>query len=58
MVKLTENELVTIKVALFSHMQIIKKDIEQAKREEKDTSFQEQTLREAQQTFETLSFAE
>jgi hypothetical protein len=54
-VKLTENELVTIKVALFSHMQIIK--IEQAKLEEKDVSFQEQALREAQQAFEALSFA-
>ena len=56
--KLTENELVTIKVALFSHMQIIKKDIEQAKREGKDTSFQEQALQDAQQAFEALNFAQ
>jgi low affinity Fe/Cu permease len=56
--KLTENELVTIKVALFSHMQQMRKDIEQAKRQGKDTSFQEQALQEAQQAFEALSFAQ
>ncbi|WP_238979986.1 hypothetical protein [Geobacillus sp. YHL] len=56
-IKLTENELVTIKVALFSHMQHIRKDIEQAKQEGKDTSFQEQALAEAQQAFEALNFA-
>ena len=56
--KLTENEFVTLKVALFSHMQIIKKDMEQAKREGKDTSFQEQALAEAQQAFEALNFAQ
>ncbi|ASA96521.1 hypothetical protein [Anoxybacillus flavithermus] len=55
--KLTENELVTIKVALFSHMQQMRKDIEQAKRQGKDTSFQEQALQEAQQAFEALNFA-
>ena len=56
--KLTENELVTLKVALYSHMQIIRKDIEQAKREGKDTSFQEQALAEAQQAFEALNFVQ
>lgn len=56
--KLTENELVTIKTALFSHMQHIRKDIEQAKQKGKDTSFQEQALAEAQQAFEVLNFAE
>ncbi|AKS37680.1 hypothetical protein NP92_04220 [Anoxybacillus gonensis] len=55
--KLTENELVAIKVALFSHMQQMRKDIEQAKREGKDTSFQEQALQDAQNAFEALSFA-
>jgi hypothetical protein len=57
-VKLTENELVTLKVALFLHIQHIRKDIEQAKREGKDTSFQEQALQDAQQAFEALNFAE
>lgn len=56
--KLTENELVTLKVALYSHMQIIRKDMEQAKREGKDTSFQEQALQDAQQAFEALNFAQ
>ena len=56
--KLTENELVTLKVAIFSHMQHIRKDIEQAKREGKDTSFQEQALQDAQQAFEALNFAQ
>lgn len=56
--KLTENELVTIKVALFSHMQQMRKDIEQAKREGKDTSFQEQALQDAQNAFEALNFAQ
>jgi len=56
--KLTENELVTLKVALYSHMQIIRKDIEQAKQEGKDTSFQEQALAEAQQAFEVLNFVQ
>lgn len=56
--KLTENELVTIKVALFSHIQQMRKDIEQAKRQGKDASFQEQALQEAQQAFEALSFAQ
>ena len=57
-IKLTENELVAIKVALFSHIQQMRKDIEQAKRQGKDTSFQEQALQEAQQAFEALSFAQ
>lgn len=56
--KLTENELVTIKVALFSHIQQMRKDIEQAKREGKDTSFQEQALQDAQNAFEALNFAQ
>lgn len=56
--KLSENELVAIKVALFSHIQQMRKDIEQAKRQGKDTSFQEQALQEAQQAFEALSFAQ
>ncbi|MED0717430.1 hypothetical protein [Aeribacillus composti] len=56
--KLTENELVTIKTALFSHMQLICKDIEQAKRECKNTSFQEQILKEVQQAFKALEFVE
>jgi len=57
-IKINENELITIKNALFSHMQHIRKDIEQAKREGKDTSFQEQILQDAQQAFEALNFAE
>ena len=57
-VKLTENELVAVKVALFSHMQQMRKDIEQAKRQGKDTSFQEQALQDAQNAFEALSFAQ
>ena len=57
-VKLTEEELVTLKVALISYMQLIKKDIEQAQREGKNTSLQEQTLTEAKQAFEVLNFAE
>lgn len=56
--KLTENELVTIKTALFSHMQLICKDIEQAKFEGKNTSFQEQILKEVQQAFKALEFVE
>ena len=56
--KLTENELVTLKIALFSHMQQMRKDIEQAKREGKDTSFQEQALQDAQNAFEALSYAQ
>ncbi|MGG4000727.1 hypothetical protein [Anoxybacillus kestanbolensis] len=56
--KLTENELVTIKVALFSHIQQMRKDIEQAKRQGKDTSFQEQALQDAQNAFEALSYAQ
>lgn len=56
--KLSENELVTIKVALFSHMQQMRKDIEQAKRQGKDTSFQEQALQDAQNAFEALNFAQ
>lgn len=56
--KLTENELVSIKVALFSYIQQMRKDIEQAKREEKDTSFQEQALQDAQNAFEALNFAQ
>ncbi|SFA52308.1 hypothetical protein SAMN05216169_103213 [Anoxybacillus pushchinoensis] len=56
--KLTETELVSIKVALYSHIQQMRKDIEQAKREGKDTSFQEQALQDAQQAFEALSFAQ
>ncbi|WP_339210094.1 hypothetical protein NSQ41_12855 [Aeribacillus sp. FSL K6-8210] len=57
-IKINENELITIKNALFSHMQHIRKDIKQAKREGKDTSFQEQILQDAQQAFEALNFAE
>lgn len=57
-IKLTETELVTIKVSLYSYMQHIRKDIEQAKREGKDTSFQEQALQDAQQAFEALNFAQ
>ena len=56
--KLTENELVTLKIALFSHMQQMRKDIEISKREGKDTSFQEQALQDAQNAFEALSFAQ
>lgn len=56
--KLTENELVSIKVALFSHIQQMRKDIEQAKRQGKDTSFQEQALQDAQNAFEALNFAQ
>lgn len=56
--KLTENELVTIKVALFSHIQQMRKDIEVSKREGKDTSFQEQALQDAQNAFEALSYAQ
>ena len=55
--KLTENELVTLKIALFSHMQQMRKDIEISKREGKDTSFQEQALQDAQNAFEALSYA-
>ncbi|WP_339171233.1 hypothetical protein [Anoxybacillus sp. FSL W8-1294] len=54
--KLTETELVTIKVALYSHIQQMRKDIEQAKREGKDTSFLNQALQDAQNAFEALSF--
>lgn len=57
-VKLTEQELVTIKVALFSHMQQMRKDIDQAKREGKDASFLDQALQDAQNAFEALSFAQ
>ncbi|MEK4949089.1 hypothetical protein NST12_01705 [Bacillus sp. FSL W8-1127] len=40
-VKLTEDELITIKIALFSHIQQIRKDIQQAQQEGKNTTFQE-----------------
>jgi uncharacterized protein involved in propanediol utilization len=56
-VKLTEDELITIKIALFSHIQQIRKDIQQAQQEGKNTTFQEQVLAEAQQTFEALNSA-